>query len=690
MRPDLRTHPLTARSALGALTARSALGALAALLALALVPAARADEASEIDALTRLLLEPELRDDQARAHEAADVLSADRTRKLANISSAFVDFGLHATVQASPIRLLRSARDIGREVRDWNDRSAAEEEALLLLAPGARTGALGEDGLALYRRLERRESEERVAQLLADAERALGDGDLRRAQRDLDRALALEPGSARADRLLDELDRRLWLAELERGSGPESDRAAHERFASWEIELSTALLTEDFARAQELGPHRSSDAELGRATAAYLSGERDFALDAFRELAGGDGPAARSAEQTLADPGLNPVDAFDAEVSRYRTQRTLGWMGGEELASMAVPVTDEALSLTRDGYRAWQDSVRAWRRMLRPVNLLIEAPARAWRSWQPDGRALHGAAERYLGSVPHGERAEEAAGWLEALGEQTLQRPNVAPFRDGMLVLPHARTPFGRLSETCVLVARAALESAVPELFARLSAESSAPAFELALDSEPRDDLLPELLLSEQESIAALSRLAADVEDAALAPSGIEQGGLLALLRRLDTRVRAGGVLVARAWLDESTSGLDAVGAALIDSKRTRTGAFAIQRQRETFVAERGLAGSSSFCPEGASCIDAQRESDPIFYATSDVDGEVGIGARAGFQDARLSLEIGTSGPSASFVLPLARWLGFAHFVPLDARVGVSLEGITAGPGHDDEEAERD
>jgi hypothetical protein len=361
-------------------------------------------------------------------------------------------------------------------------------------------------------------------------------------------------------------------------------------------------------------------------------------------------------------------------------------MGGEELASMAVPVTDEALSLTRDGYRAWQDSVRAWRRMLRPVNLLIEAPARAWRSWQPDGRALHGAAERYLASVPHGERAEEAAGWMSSLGEQTLKHPNVAPFRDGVLVLPHASTPFDRLSANSVLVARAALEAAVPELFAKLEAESSAPAFELSLAADASEDAAPEFALTQEESLAALARLASDVESETLAPAGIAQGGLLALLRRLDSRVRGGGALVARAWVDESASGMAAFSAALIDSERTRTGAFEIQRQRETFVAERGLGGSSSFCPEGATCIDAESESDPVFYASSDADGEVGIGARAGFQNASFSLELSTSGPRASLVLPFARWFGIARFVPIDARVGVGLDGLTVDPGRDDDE----
>ena len=41
---------------------------------------------------------------------------------------------------------------------------------------------------------------------------------------------------------------------------------------------------------------------------------------------------------------------------------------------------------------------------------------------------------------------------------------------------------------------------------------------------------------------------------------------------------------------------------------------------------------------------------------------------------------MGTSGPHASLVLPIARWLGIARFLPVEAHVDVGLDGISAGP----------
>ena len=35
-------------------------------------------------------------------------------------------------------------------------------------------------------------------------------------------------------------------------------------------------------------------------------------------------------------------------------------------------------------------------------------------------------------------------------------------------------------------------------------------------------------------------------------------------------------------------------------------------------------------------------------------------------------------------MLPLARWLGIAHLIPVEAHVEVGLDGISAGPRIDD------
>ena len=654
-----------------------------ALLVLALSARATAEALADCDEAASLLLAPELRNDQARASEALDLLSAERRHKLADLSAAVVDLGLNASVQASPLALLRTAGRIGRGVRDWNDRTTVEDEALALLEPGARSGDLDAESLALYARLERRESAARVAQLLADAERAFGAGDLRRTRRTIDRALVLEPGSSRADRLLDEIDERAWLATPEEDAEA-ADTSVRGNILAWEVQLGTALLVDDFARARKLGPSDTSDVALARATALHLEGDHARALDEFRRIARGDDVAAKRAAEFLADPAVNPEGAFDEEVRLYRTRRALGWMGGAELVESAVPSKADALAFSRDGLRAWQGSMHAWRNALSPVNLLIDAPARAWRSWQPDGDALHAAAERYLELVPEGNRAVEAAAWLETLGGPERQRARVSPFQDGVLVLPHAQTTWSRLSSTRIVVARAALAAAAPELFAKLATDD-APAYLLALDTETGRPAATGTSLSAAASLDVLARLASGIERATLAARGDSTSGLLASLRRLDARVRAGRTLVARSWIPETTDEIDALSAALVDGKRSRTiGDVEVQRKGETVVAERQLGGEGAFCPLATACIDLRREVDPVFFASSDANGDVGVGARAKFENAHLSFEFGTYGPRASLVIPVARWLGIGRFFPVEARLAIGLDGISAGPDLDE------
>ena len=67
-------------------------------------------------------------------------------------------------------------------------------------------------------------------------------------------------------------------------------------------------------------------------------------------------------------------------------------------------------------------------------------------------------------------------------------------------------------------------------------------------------------------------------------------------------------------------------------------------------------------------------------FARTTGEQAAGIGARAGYRAAQLSVEMGTSGPHASLVLPFARWLGITHFLPIEAHVDVGLTGISAGP----------
>jgi hypothetical protein len=298
------------------------------------------------------------------------------------------------------------------------------------------------------------------------------------------------------------------------------------------------------------------------------------------------------------------------------------------------------------------------------VNLVIDAPARAWRSWQPDGRALHDAAERYLELAPDGDHAAEATGWLDTLGAQERASARVSPFQDGILVLPHARTRFARLSSTRIVVARAALEAEALDLLEMLGV-GDAPALLLALDSEPGRAALSGDALPSSASLEVLERLASGIERATLSPRASSASALLESLRRLDQRVREGRALIAQPWTLAAAAGLDAVGAALVDGGRTRTvGDVEVARHREALLAERDLGGSGAFCPRETQCIDVRRDVNQALFARTDADGEAGIGARAGFDDAQLAVEVGTSGPRLSLVIAgraLARHRRFAR-----------------------------
>lgn len=129
---------------------RIALAIAVLVLVLALGSASAAGELDIGEEAASLLLAPELRSDQARASEASDLLAAERRRKFADLSAEIVDLGIHASLQASPLKLLRSVGRVGRGVRDWDDRTLVEDEALVLLGPGARSGDLDAASLALY------------------------------------------------------------------------------------------------------------------------------------------------------------------------------------------------------------------------------------------------------------------------------------------------------------------------------------------------------------------------------------------------------------------------------------------------------------------------------------------------------------------------------------------------------------
>ena len=156
-------------------------------------------------------------------------------------------------------------------------------------------------------------------------------------------------------------------------------------------------------------------------------------------------------------------------------------------------------------------------------------------------------------------------------------------------------------------------------------------------------------------------------------------------MRRLDAKVRAGTKLYAAPRLPDVAAGLGDVGLALVDGNRVRTyGDVALTRTGENVTLGRELGGDGAYCLAETPCIDRKLAVGGEFYARSNAGGSVGVGARADYREARVSVEMRMSGPHASLVLPLARWLGIAHLVPVEAHVEVGLDGISASPRIDD------
>ena len=95
--------------------------------------------------------------------------------------------------------------------------------------------------------------------------------------------------------------------------------------------MSAALLLGDYERAASLGPE-SPTAELGRATALFLSGEHRSAFERLDALGEREGSAAAQAARLVEDPLLWPEQRFEREWRSFQMRRALGWIGGPRLS----------------------------------------------------------------------------------------------------------------------------------------------------------------------------------------------------------------------------------------------------------------------------------------------------------------------------------------------------------------------
>jgi hypothetical protein len=559
--------------------------------------------------------------------------------------------GLRASIQASPRRLYGSVRRLGRELWSWRDRSPGEDAALALIEPDVERGDVGGDGVALYESLREREREALLRDLDKRAKTAIDAGDSWRAGRHVSRLEALGGDPDRIARLRERIAA-LGPAQAARPARAElSIRTPQDD----EVALSAALLAGHDARVIELGGD-APEQRLARAAALHSSGQRAAAFAELSELAAGEDAVAETARAWLADPEFHPEAELDRLWDQVQIERALGRVGGEELARKGRDVS-------RSSYRSWEDSVE-------PLNLALGMPTRVLTGWEPQAHAFRERAALYLQRFPEGAPADETRARLQILGPLPAER---VEWSDGRLVLPPARTAWRRSIEPYLIASGDALDTSASHLLDELILPQGALLLSVA-----RGEI--EGGLSTAEAQMLIAALAAGLEQGELRGTGARGADALAALQRIDTAVREGAVLVAEPWVWKRGSAAD-VARVLLHGGELRTSAeVSVRREDDGIDLDRSLVGANLHCPQEVTCVDRAHQLDSALYARIDEDGELRVGAQAGFQGAMLALEIGDSGPRTSLVVPIGYWLGVGQWVPVEAHFELGLDGFAVGP----------
>ena len=118
--------------------------------------------------------------------------------------------------------------------------------------------------------------------------------------------------------------------------------------------------------------------------------------------------------------------------------------------------------------------------------------------------------------------------------------------------------------------------------------------------------------------------------------------------------------------------------ALLFDRAPAQLRQLSVARSKNSVRVERELFARSPRCPEATLCIDRSRSYDGRLYARLDDDGEARVGLRGKLARAQLAVEIGRSGPQASFVLPIGHWLGIGRWLPAELHLGLGVDGFAA------------
>jgi hypothetical protein len=594
-----------------------------------------------------------------RLEEAESLLRAERQRRAQRVASALFDTGWRVFDHASPGRALRSARRLFGSVREIGSRSRAEDQALDLLEGVAKEDSASERLQELYADLREREREARVRKHLEEAEGALERGRHRLARVHLRRALKHDPGSEQAFELLSRMEP---LTVESAGGLPLADISVD----PWEVGLSAALLVEDYDRALGFSAN-DPNADLGHAVARYLGGEREQGADHLKLLSARNDAAGDLARSWIEQADFDVERALAEASGQYRRERALGWLGGDELA-------ESGMGLDRDALRAWGDSAS-------PGNLVLAAPLRLYRHWRPDHQALRAAAHNYLAVEPDGERAEEAAAWLTEFAHPPLERG----WDDGRFVLPRARTRYVALTPRPLLLTRRVLDSEfVGEVESLRAILGDGQALRLLPRRRGADvDAVPP-----ERALTLLAELAAAVEQGSLEAHECGPAALLDGIERLDRAVRGGMPLVVEPWSPERREATDSMVMAMAEGESVAPADLELERGDDDVRMERAIGRASFACPEESLCVDREEFWSASVHGEFAMNANFKVGARTRLERASFALEVGRTGPQAALVLPVSHWLGVERWIPFEARLAVSLSGISFdprvdGPQHD-------
>jgi hypothetical protein len=304
-------------------------------------------------------------------------------------------------------------------------------------------------------------------------------------------------------------------------------------------------------------------------------------------------------------------------------------------------------------------------------------PARVYRGWKPDSESLRQTAVQYLAQLPQGPQAAEAVAWLQDIRTEKTGSDRFNGWDGDHFSLPPARTTYARLSASPLLITKRVIDSLyvseVPGLRDALGI-GDAVMLEARHPEEGDDGLEP------QAARRFLTELAFAIEQGNLDATSRTREATLEAIRRLENTLAEGYVLVAEPGEVGSVQLWAGLNRALIDGQNEQVGMLSVQRGEDDLRLVRQIGRSSLDCPSYALCVDSPRLFGGALIGHIDADSRIQLGLQTNVQDAQFSIGLNETGPAASIVLPIGRWLGIQRWLPVAAYVSLSADSVYVGP----------